>query len=263
MDKQESGSDKTKAQDQCPPSDKGTGATASSDIKKIHAKKTCQTTKSKKKRWPRPRPDWIAAISTFLLVIITAIYTNSACNQTELIRKNFVLDTNTTNLEQRPWLGYYGYTIQAREDSTATWKNRKPKAGERMRVRCSIQNAGKTPALNIQLMLIFPEIIPTGMALEEPDKWIPSADKFLLFPGAEGFGHIGEEIVLTTQQFSEYSTSQKHLFFWAKLYYCDLAGQRHWTQAGVTHRLDSNEFQIFSSTVGTISGETPHPGCQN
>ena len=68
---------------------------------------------------------------------------------------------------------------------------------------------------------------------------------------------------MSDQQFPEYSNVAKEVFFWAKLYYCDITGRRHWTQAGVAHIFGSPAFSIRSSSVSPDPGEADHPDCQN
>ena len=166
-------------------------------------------------------------------------------------------------LDQRAWLGYHTYVVQARENFTSTWKNREPKEGEQFRVRFLIQNVGKTPAFNVQLMAIEPKIIPIGNIPNEPEKWSGTPKRFVVFPNDDGLSHNTRPLSMTDQQFSAYSNARREIFFWAKLYYCDISGRRHWAQTGVAHIIRSPTFSIRSSSVSPDPGEADHPDCQN
>ena len=258
MNKDMAGHDKDNSQDQDEPT--YIGATNSCKKDQISTSSAdCNADNKSQDKWP----DKVIAVSSVALVVITGLYTTFAWKQNELTRES--LDTSrdalgvamdAMNLEQRPWLGYYGYAIQARKDSASRWEDREPKAGEELRVECFIQNAGKTPALNIQLMSIVFGLVPIGGSAKEPDKWSGNSNRSALFPNAEGFSHNSDGIVLTDQGFLEYSTSKKEIFFWARLYYCDIAGRRYWTQTGVSHAFGSSAYNLRSSSVGLIPGET-------
>ena len=68
---------------------------------------------------------------------------------------------------------------------------------------------------------------------------------------------------MTAQQFAAYSDAKNEIFFWAKLYYCDISGRRHWALTGVAHTIDSDDFSIRSSSVSPDPGEDGHIDCQN
>ena len=99
----------------------------------------------------------------------------AASRSAESVGKQVVAMKEQTNtaidamrLDQRAWLGYHAYIVQARENSTSKWTNREPKAEELFRVRFLIQNVGRTPALNVQLMPIKPILVPVGVIPSEP-----------------------------------------------------------------------------------------------
>ena len=166
-------------------------------------------------------------------------------------------------LDQRAWLGYHQYVVQARGNTTSTWANREPKAGEQFRVRFFIHNVGKTPAFNVRLMIIKPMIIPIGNVPDEPKAWSSGTSRLVLFPNDDGLSHNTRALTMSDQQFSAYSNVTKEIFFWAKLYYCDITGRRHSAQTGVSHFFRSNGFSIRSSSVSPDPGEPGHPDCQN
>lgn len=238
------------------------------------------------------QPDWILAITSIILAIATIFYVGEAWEQNELTREAlntsrrslsmnrnmwstsrdaFYAARKTARLEQRPWVGYYDYGIQARENTADRWEYREPKMGEQFRVRFFVQNVGKTPALNVQLMSIVPRLVPVGTLPKIPDKWSSSPNRIVLFPKDEGLSHNTKWLVLTDEQFLEYSTLRKEVFFWMRLYYCDLAKERHWTEAGISHVFGTNEYRIVSSSVGTmpvfgvpsILGGPGHPDCED
>lgn len=205
------------------------------------------------------------AIATCALVAITATYTYYAKKQVELTRQTLNNTIDAMRLEQRPWLGYSGFAIYARKNSTTAWEKREPKQGEEIRVRLSIKNVGKTPALNISLMSVTPEVISFGSedTINVLDDAADEAKEHnTIFPESEKFGHYIRPYRLTAQEFLEYSTRKKQLFFWAKVYYCDIAGMRHWTQTRATHTYASKGFNIISSSVSPSPGEANHPDCQ-
>ena len=85
-----------------------------------------------------------------------------AGQQMEVMKGQIDDARDALRLDQRAWLGYHKYVVQARANDTATWTNREPKTGEQFRVRFFIHNVGKTPAFKVRLMIIKPMIIPIG-----------------------------------------------------------------------------------------------------
>ena len=204
------------------------------------------------------------AIVSVLLLWVTYDYTTSTKDQVRLTRESLIATREAMRLDQRPWLGYYNYAIQARENPNAVWETREPRFGEEFRIEFFVENVGKTPALEIELMSIVSGLIPIGIedSPKEPDRWSGNSSRSALFPNTDNFSYTSNALFWTDQQFLEYSTSKKDLFFWARLYYCDFLGRRYWTQTGVVHEFDSNRYYIKSSSVGLVSGEAPHPDCQ-
>ena len=274
-------------------------------------------------------PNWIMAIASIVLVVVTSLYTDYARQQTHLTREGLDATRDTLNentrqffdtlqemreqtvaaktaadaskeaasamtksanaterqvemaaqqmevmrgqiedardalrLDQRAWLGYHQYVVQARANDAATWTNREPKPGEQFRVRFFIHNVGKTPAFKVQPMLIRPTMIPIGDLPDEPEAWVSGPNRSVIFPNDDGRSHNTRALTMSDQQFSEYSNVEKEIFFWAKLYYCDITGRRHWTQSGVAHRFGFAEFSIRSSSVSPDPGDADHPDCQ-
>ena len=268
-------------------------------------------------------PNWIMAVASILLVLVTLFYTDYARQQIHLTREGLdatraTLDENTrqfsatleemkeqtraaqtasdaakksaeaasrsaesvgrqvvamkkqTNaamdairLDQRAWLGYHKYVVQARETPASTWNNREPKEGEEFRVRFFIQNVGKTPALNVRPMVIEPKIVHIGDIPNDPEEWTSGSGSSVIFPNDDSLSHNTKSLKLSGQQFSAYSNTTMEVFFWAKIYYCDVTGRRHWTQTGVAHIFLSTDFSIRSSSVSPDPGEASHPDCQN
>ncbi len=206
-------------------------------------------------------PNWLIAIATWALVVVTTLYTYLAREQTILTREVLIATVDEMHLDQRPWLGYLRYVIQARENPAA-WENREPRAEEEFRIRCYIQNTGKTPAFSVQLMDIVPKLVPIGDSPGEPE-WSSSPPRLVIFPNDESWGHNSGILTLSGQQFSEYSSLEKEIFFWAKLCYCDVTGRRHWTKVEISHTFGSNEYSGRSASVSSGLGEANHPDCQN
>lgn len=188
---------------------------------------------------------------------------DSAGRQIVAMKEQTNAAMNAMRLDQRAWLGYHKYKVQARENSTSAWTDREPKAGEQFRVRFFIHNVGKTPAFNVQPMLIEPKIIPMGNTPKEPENWSGGTRRFVIFPNDDGLSHNTGPLKLSEKQFSVYSNATQEVFFWAKLYYCDITGRRHWTQTGVAHTFGSPDFSMRSSSVSPDPGEANHPDCQN
>ena len=186
-----------------------------------------------------------------------------AGQQMEVMKGQIDDARDSLRLDQRAWLGYHNYVVQARENPTSTWTNREPKEGEEFRVRFMIQNVGKTPAFSVQLMAIEPKITPIGNIPNEPEGWTGTVTRFVIFPDDDGISHNTISLKLTDQQFSAYSNATKEVFFWAKLYYCDISGRRHWAQTGVSHIFRSTGFSIRSGSVSPDPGEADHTDCQN
>ena len=221
--------------------------------------------RTSKKHWQEQLPNWIMALASIVLVVVTAFYTQSAREQVRLteqaleVTKDSLFEsteqfaatllemkeqtvaaqtasdaaekaaaaanksaeiagrqvaameeqTNVTmdamRLDQRAWVGYSGYVLQARKDRTSAWTNREPKAGEQFRVRFLIQNTGKTPAFNVRVMDIVPKLVGIGETPAEPMAWFGTTRSSVHFPHDDGISHNTGVIRLTDQQFSEYS----------------------------------------------------------
>ena len=176
--------------------------------------------------------------------------------------------TNTAidalRLDQRAWLGYERYTIEARANDTSRWEKREPKTGEQFRGRLYIQNIGKTPALNVRFMSAPPILIPAGGIPSQPEeeKWSIAGGEFVVFPNDDGLSQNTRPRNMPSQVFPAYSNRAREIFFWARLYYCDTTGRRHWTQIGVAHLFEAGTFSIRSSSVSPDPGEADHPDCQ-
>ena len=68
---------------------------------------------------------------------------------------------------------------------------------------------------------------------------------------------------MSDEEFSEYSNGEKEIFFWAKFFYCDINGRRHWTQIGVARAFGSNDFTFRLSSISPNPGEADHKDCQD
>ena len=216
------------------------------------------------------------AIVSFFLLWVTYDYTCSTKEQVgltrdslevtreflEVTRESFEVSKEAFLLDQRPWVGYYGYAIEARENPNAAWVEREPAAGEEFRVSFSIKNVGQTPALNLQLASII-SISDAGYTPSPPDEWDLGSMKNTVFPKSEGFRQYSGKARLGSEDFSEYLTHKKRLYFQAMLYYCDGVGRRHWTEVVVSHGFASGSYSILASRIGSDSGEASHPDCED
>ena len=176
--------------------------------------------------------------------------------------------TNTAiealRLDQRAWLGYERYVIQARANDAPEWKEREPRAGDLLRGRLYIHNVGKTPARNVRFMSTPPIWIRAGESPSEPkeEEWSVADGTFVVFPNDDGLSQSTRPLPVPDQIFSAYSNGTIHVFFWARLSYCDTTGRHHWTQIGVAHLSGAQEFSIRASSTSPDPGETNHPDCQ-
>ena len=163
-----------------------------------------------------------------------------------------------------------GYVILARANSTSGWERREPDVGEQFSGLFSIQNVGKTPALNVRFLSATPIVNTVGEVPDDEPKWSqPQIDETnVVFPSDEdliqrvGIHYEG----MSEQEFLEYSNRSKQIFFWARLYYCDVIGRRHWTQIGAVRLFDPDRasgFRIAASSVSPDPGEPNHEDCQN
>ena len=249
-----------KAKNQEPPSDSRLEAIDRKDEQVSTQTETSYTKNKQQIKWEKA-----SVITSIILAVIAGIGVILVWVQINQTEDALNLARETMYLDQRPWLGYNNFLIQSRKHPDAQWENRGPtNAGEQFRVQFYISNPGKTPALNGHLMSIEAETVRIGGIPPIPEKWERSPEKFVLFPKAEGLNHTGR-FALTDQQFSDYKTLQKQIFFWAKVCYSDIIGQHHWTQIGITHTFgdDYKHFSIKSSTINPIPGETPHRDCRN
>ena len=204
----------------------------------------------------------VLAVTTIVIAFVTAKYAASAQEQAAQTSEMVA----TMRLDQRPWLGYSSFAVQARESPDVAWENRKsPSQGEDIRALFFLDNIGKTPALNVQRIILRPKMVAVdGQLPDEPNGWLKHPDTIAIFPNIDNaIWHTGDPFRLTQQEFSEYSSKSKRMFFWAKLFYCDAAGQRYWTQVGIAHEFGASGFNIRSVTVGDSEpGAEDHPGCE-
>ena len=188
-----------------------------------------------------------------------------ASEQVAALEKHTNAVVDSVRLDQRAWLGYHKYVIQARESTASNWVDREPEEdGEQFRVRFYVRNVGKTPAFNVRVMSDA-RIVPTGRIPDAPEsnEWTHSQGNVDIFPGDESINHGTSVLYLREEQFSQYSNFEKEIFLWAKLSYCDVLGGHHWAQIGVAHRYRSSAFNIRFSSVSPDPGEKGHPDCRN
>ena len=188
-----------------------------------------------------------------------------AGQQMEIAKQQIGDARDALRLDQRAWLGYERYVIQARANNTSGWEAREPRAGEQFSGRFYIQNVGKTPARNVRFMSVPPILTRVGEIPAEPEEeeWSKAYGTFVVFPNDEDLSQSTRFLLIPDQEFSMYSSRSIQAFFWAKLFYCDTIGRRHWTQTGVVHLFEAREFLIAASSVSPDPGESNHPDCQN
>lgn len=203
----------------------------------------------------------LAAI-TLYIAIVTTLYAKSAREQAASTTDMLA----TMQADQRPWVGYHRFVIQARESSLSPWVDREPMEGDEFRVRLFVRNSGKSPALNVRPFEVLMAACPIGKlpenepGIEEPS---PNLFQFVLFPGAERTSQNSVAFRFTGQQFSEYYRSEIELFWWTSIHYCDSAGRLHWTDVQVSRTFGSgiDEFILRSMDEGSSPSEGAHPSC--
>ena len=121
-----------------------------------------ETNSQRQERWPQRA----IAIASSLLVAVTLYYTHYASEQTKLTTDVVALMRS----DQRPWLGYHGFAIQARESPTSPWVQRMPAQGEEIRAVFFLDNAGKTPAVGVQRTFTRPRMVGPGEAFPDEPK---------------------------------------------------------------------------------------------
>lgn len=208
-------------------------------------------------------PNRAIAVASVVLVVVTSIYTWSAYRQTNLTHE-ILNDTIKGRKEgRRAWLGYASYTLRTCAHPGAAWEARGPRqAGEPFQIRCRIRNTGQTPAYNVKLGIIEPQLVEKGEIPPLPVEERTYGGRLLIFPGDPHWDHSSDFLSLSEQQFTEYASLQKELFFWAELYYCDMAGHRHWTKVGIAHAFGDNQVYGRTALVSPGDGEADHPECQ-
>ena len=203
-------------------------------------------------------PEWITAFAAVLLVLVTIL------NFVFTHRQN-QLTSDALALEQRAWLGFRNYAIQARVNPASPWQAREPTEGEECRVRFFIHNTGNTPALNVRLMRIKAVLVPRRTVPSEPDTWVDGTSTStgsVLLPDNDSIGQEIKIRPMSKQEFSDYASFRTEVFFWKRLYYCDVTGRLHWIQAGVSHAYRQDSFAIRSTSLGTEPGGANHPECE-
>ena len=188
-----------------------------------------------------------------------------AHEQMEIAKQQIADARDALRLDQRAWLGYEHYVIEARENDALEWKKREPRAGDLLRGRLYFQNIGKTPARNVRFMNAPPIWIRAGEISSEPkeEEWSVADGIVVVFPNDDGLSQNTSPLPVPNQIFSAYSNGTRQVFFWARLSYCDTAGRHHWSQVGVAHSFEAGNFEIQSSSVSPDPGEANHPNCQN
>ena len=188
-----------------------------------------------------------------------------AHEQMEIAKQQIADARDALRLDQRAWLGYEHYVIEARENDAPEWKKREPRAGDLLRGRLYFQNIGKTPASNVRFMNAPPIWIRAGEIPSEPkeEEWSVADGIVVVFPNDDGLSQNTSPLPVPNQIFSAYSNGTIQVFFWARLSYCDTAGRHHWSQVGVAHYFEAGNFEIQSSSVSPDPGEANHPNCQN
>ena len=186
-----------------------------------------------------------------------------ARQQMEINKQQIDESREALRLDQRAWLGYKNCTIQARATGISAWEEREPNRGEEFRGRFNIENVGKTPALNVRLISGVPRVLPIGETPKGPIQWSDPNSGNIIFPNNEVLNQNTGSFTIPDHLFSAYSGYKSEIFLWARLYYCDTAGRRHWTQIGVAHLFGSKDFTMRSSSVSPDPGEADHPYCHN
>ena len=172
---------------------------------------------------------------------------------------------DTLRLNQRPWLGYSGDHFEARANNEFRWVERALEVGEAFRVSRHIQNIGNTPALNVLLMNTQPRLIHVDEIPPEPEEgeWSEVSRTLVIFPNDTGISHNISGRPMSVQDYSMYSSGERRIFLWSKIYYCDITGHRHWTQEGIARFHGASESLILASSASPDPGEPNHEDCQD
>ena len=186
--------------------------------------------------------------------------------QLTLTREQVEADRDALRLEQRAWLGYDGYLLEARPRGTsAAWEPRELIAGDEFRLRLFVTNNGNTPATNVTFKSRT-RFVRRGQIPEEPE-WdtIPmTRDGTVFFPRHTGSAQTPDPMMIAGDTFVEYSTGVRDMFIWARLQYCDTSGRIQWSKVGVFRLVNAppTEFHIWASDVSPDPREINHPDCQ-
>ena len=170
-------------------------------------------------------------------------------------------------LEQRPWLGYVGFTLEARAGSDEPWVERILREGDEVRIRMRILNTGRTPAILIPVNSANPTLAPVDTIAPPPTEWRPMSEtqgRVVVLPGVDGRRQYTRPFRLSGEQFRRYSKDTHWLLLWARLNYCDAAQRHHWVQVAIAHRSSnpSNLFDTPSVSISPDPGELDHADCQ-
>ena len=170
-------------------------------------------------------------------------------------------------LQQRPWLGYVGFTLEARADNDEPWGERAPQDGDEVRVRMRILNSGRTPATIIPVNSGDSKLAPVNTIAPPPTEWRPVSEtqgRVVVLPGVEGRRQYTRPFRLSGEHFRRYSADTHWLFLWARMNYCDAAQRHHWVQVAIAHRSRNppNLFDTPSVSISPDPGEPDHPDCQ-
>lgn len=207
-------------------------------------------------------PDRVTAFASLLLVGVGFWGTSlvvEQMGQTEealgVAQESLAAAREATRLEQRPWLGYNEFAIIRRASPDAKWESGEPGVGEQFGAKFSVNNTGKTPALDGEFMSIHAEMVSVGEVPAEPDRWVSLTEKFAFFPNADRLSHTTYFGFVRESHFSEFSEGRKELFFWARLCYSDIWGERHLTQFGVAYAFGEG-FKMRRGIIRTVPRES-------
>lgn len=195
--------------------------------------------------------------------------TRAAVEAVGVARQANAQSLESFRIDQRPWLGITGYAIWAQTPKTIGWKQREPVVGDEFRFRFTLTNTGKSPALRVWTEVGQPMFgfVPDGQLPPEP-KWsgVRNRAGSAIYPNDDGRYIESQSFPLNEKIASNYRAGRGRLHMWARTYYCDVNGRRHWFQVAVAHPFgpdeDAGRFTVLASLADTGLGDVDHPDCQ-
>ncbi len=225
--------------------------------------------------------DWVQALSAILIVVITSYYTKAARDQAELLRqsvqeitaqsKDIRRSADATETAAKAAITNADAAVAAskaaqiandltgqgvRQNLEATRRDqrawitvlnfklyREVADNERIKVKVSIMNTGKTPALHLNKLtgLLFAGAVPTVNL-----KGLHGENSGIVFPGASGVSFDSGSFLVPTGMTAAYQAKNVRVYIRSLINYRDVFGLSHWTEVCAFHEsgMDLTEFNF-------------------